>query len=246
MPDRRDGTHSAPVMRLATRRGSKPPRSPRNRSRESPWPRAGRDRSRPTASRSARTGSRQNALERAARIPLEHEPASLDSLRAAHGRLGSDTPRHVVLESRRSLDRNDKSERRFRAVRRPELALAGVLVPVVFTLGWLAAGLFRRNANVSRGTQPRADPVEGVGREHAPADTADLLRRHELRLLEQPDVLLHPGQRHAEGPGKLADRRAAGTRTQTQNLTRPGEDAPAHRGPNKPTSAPESDTDPGT
>ena len=32
----------------------------------------------------------------------------------------------------------------------------------------------------------------------------------ELRLLEQPDVLLHPGQRHAEGLGELADRRAAG------------------------------------
>src|SRR5213075_3515691 len=58
--------------------------------------------------------------------------------------------------------------------------------------------------------QPRADALESVGREHAPADTADLLRRHELRLLEQPDVLLHPGQRHAEGLGELADRRAAG------------------------------------
>ena len=32
----------------------------------------------------------------------------------------------------------------------------------------------------------------------------------EVRLLEQPDVLLHPGQRHAEGLGELADRRAAG------------------------------------
>ena len=31
------------------------------------------------------------------------------------------------------------------------------------------------------------------------------------RLLEQPDVLLHPGQRHAEGLGELADRRTAGT-----------------------------------
>ena len=41
-------------------------------------------------------------------------------------------------------------------------------------------------------------------------DTADLLRRDELRLLEQPDVLLHTGQRHAEGLGELADRRAAG------------------------------------
>src|SRR5215210_5099439 len=59
--------------------------------------------------------------------------------------------------------------------------------------------------------QPGADALESVGREHAPADTADLLRRHELRLLEQPDVLLHPGQRHAEGLGELADRRAAGT-----------------------------------
>jgi hypothetical protein len=29
--------------------------------------------------------------------------------------------------------------------------------------------------------QPRADALEGVGREHAAADTADLLRRHELR-----------------------------------------------------------------
>src|SRR5437763_9729265 len=59
--------------------------------------------------------------------------------------------------------------------------------------------------------QPRADALEGVGREHAPADTADLLRPHELRFLEQPDVLLHPRQRHAEGPGELADRRAART-----------------------------------
>ncbi len=31
------------------------------------------------------------------------------------------------------------------------------------------------------------------------------------RLLEQPDVLLHPRQRHAEGLGELADRRPAGT-----------------------------------
>src|SRR5204863_2057179 len=58
--------------------------------------------------------------------------------------------------------------------------------------------------------QPRADALEGVGHEHAPADTADLLSRDELRLLEQPDVLLHSGQRHAEGLGELADRRAAG------------------------------------
>ena len=57
--------------------------------------------------------------------------------------------------------------------------------------------------------QPRADALEGVRRKHAPADAADLGRRHELRLLEQPDVLLHPGQRHAEGLGELADRRAA-------------------------------------
>src|SRR5438876_5319123 len=59
--------------------------------------------------------------------------------------------------------------------------------------------------------QPRADALEGVGREHAPAGTADLLRGDEVRFLEQPDVLLHPGQRHAEGLGELADRRAAGT-----------------------------------
>src|SRR5207248_10426089 len=58
--------------------------------------------------------------------------------------------------------------------------------------------------------QPRADALERVGREHAPAYAADLLRRHELRLLEQPDVLLHPGERHAEGLGELADRRAPG------------------------------------
>src|SRR5204863_9951089 len=58
--------------------------------------------------------------------------------------------------------------------------------------------------------QPRADALEGVGHEHAPADTADLLSRDELRLLEQPDVLLHPRQRHSEGLGELADRRAAG------------------------------------
>ena len=57
--------------------------------------------------------------------------------------------------------------------------------------------------------QPRADALEGGGRERAPAGPADLLRRHELRLLEQPDVLLHPGQRHAERLGELADRRAA-------------------------------------
>src|SRR5881398_3109141 len=59
--------------------------------------------------------------------------------------------------------------------------------------------------------QPRADALESVGREHATADTADLLRRHELRLLEQLDVLLHPGQRHAETLGQLADRRPAAT-----------------------------------
>src|SRR5213595_494294 len=59
--------------------------------------------------------------------------------------------------------------------------------------------------------QPRADALEGVGHEHARADTADLLRRDELRLLEQPDMLLHSGQRHAEGLGEFADRRAAGT-----------------------------------
>src|SRR5207253_9893393 len=59
--------------------------------------------------------------------------------------------------------------------------------------------------------QPRADALKGVGRKHAPANTADLLRCHELRLLEEPNVLLHPGQRHAEGLGELADRRPAGT-----------------------------------
>src|SRR5438552_14536018 len=58
--------------------------------------------------------------------------------------------------------------------------------------------------------QPRADALESVGREHAPADPADLLGRDELSLLEQPDVLLHARQRHAEGLGELADRRAAG------------------------------------
>src|SRR3954471_15050148 len=58
--------------------------------------------------------------------------------------------------------------------------------------------------------QPRADALESVGNEHAPADTAHLLRRDQLRLLEQPDVLLHPRQGHAEGLGELADRRAAG------------------------------------
>src|SRR3954449_2018949 len=57
--------------------------------------------------------------------------------------------------------------------------------------------------------QPRADALESVGNEHAPADTAHLLRRDQLRLLEQPDVLLHPRQGHAEGLGELADRRAA-------------------------------------
>ena len=58
--------------------------------------------------------------------------------------------------------------------------------------------------------QPRADALECVGHEHAAADTTDLLRRDELRLLEQPHVLPHSGQRHAEGLGELADRRAAG------------------------------------
>src|SRR5439155_9197401 len=58
--------------------------------------------------------------------------------------------------------------------------------------------------------QPRADALERVGREHAPAYAADLLGGRELRLLEQPDMLLHPGQRHAEGLGELADRRAPG------------------------------------
>jgi hypothetical protein len=58
--------------------------------------------------------------------------------------------------------------------------------------------------------QPGADALEGVGRKPACADAADLLRRHELRLLEQPDVRSHSGQRHAEGLGELADRRVAG------------------------------------
>ena len=57
--------------------------------------------------------------------------------------------------------------------------------------------------------EPRADALEGIGHERASADAADLLGRDEFRLLEQPDVLLHPGQRHAERLGELADRRAA-------------------------------------
>src|SRR5436305_2119578 len=57
--------------------------------------------------------------------------------------------------------------------------------------------------------EPRADALEGVGHERARAGAADLLRGDELRLLEQPDMLLHSGQRHAEGLGELADRRAA-------------------------------------
>src|ERR1019366_9255363 len=36
-----------------------------------------------------------------------------------------------------------------------------------------------------------------------------LLGGDELGLLEDPDVLLHPGQRHAEWLGELADRGAA-------------------------------------
>src|SRR4030095_8222270 len=43
--------------------------------------------------------------------------------------------------------------------------------------------------------QPGADALEGIGPEHAPADTADLLRRDELRLLEPPAALRAPGQR---------------------------------------------------
>ena len=35
------------------------------------------------------------------------------------------------------------------------------------------------------------------------------MKKH-IRLLEQPDVLLHSGQRHAERLGELGDRRAAG------------------------------------
>src|SRR5919109_1693446 len=58
--------------------------------------------------------------------------------------------------------------------------------------------------------QPRADALERIGDECASAGTADLLRGDEVRFLEQPDVLLHPGQRHAEGLGELADNRAAG------------------------------------
>jgi hypothetical protein len=41
---------------------------------------------------------------------------------------------------------------RFGCVRRRDLAFAAMLVPAVFTLGWLVAGLFQENANVSRGT----------------------------------------------------------------------------------------------
>src|SRR6188508_3007819 len=58
--------------------------------------------------------------------------------------------------------------------------------------------------------QPRADALEGIGHERASAGAADLLRDDEVCVLEQPDVLLHPGQRHAEGLGELADGRAAG------------------------------------
>src|SRR5205085_10550123 len=57
--------------------------------------------------------------------------------------------------------------------------------------------------------QPGADALEGVGHERASPGTADLLRGDEVRILEQPDVLLHSSQRHAEGLGELADRRAA-------------------------------------
>src|SRR5436309_14064678 len=81
------------------------------------------------------------------------------------------------------------------------------------SLQWCSSVSFRAFDDLREAVeplQPRADALEGVGREHAPADTADLLRGHELRVLEQPDVLLHSGQRHAEGLGELADRRAAG------------------------------------
>src|SRR5204862_7141047 len=57
--------------------------------------------------------------------------------------------------------------------------------------------------------QPRADALEGIRHQRAPADAADLLRRYEFRFLEQPDVLLHPCQRHPERLGELADARAA-------------------------------------
>ena len=56
----------------------------------------------------------------------------------------------------------------------------------------------------------RVERVFDAPREHAPPGPADFFRRHQLRILEQPDVLLHPGQRHAERLGELADRRAAG------------------------------------
>src|SRR3712207_921527 len=82
--------------------------------------------------------------------------------------------------------------------------LAGFLSAI-----WVSFRAFDDLREAVEPLQPRADALEGVGREHARADTADLLRRDELRVLEQPDVLLHPGERHAEGLGELADRRAA-------------------------------------
>jgi hypothetical protein len=48
--------------------------------------------------------------------------------------------------------------------------------------------------------QPRADALEGRGRKHARADTADLVRRHELRVLEQRMCFFMPVSDMAEIP----------------------------------------------
>ena len=91
-------------------------------------------------------------------------------------------------------------------------AFSSAVNPSFFLVGSLLS--FRSCDNLREAVQPlqpRTDALEGIGHECASAGAADLLRRDELRLLEQPDVLLHPGQRHAEGLGQLADRRATGT-----------------------------------
>src|SRR3954449_1254210 len=52
---------------------------------------------------------------------------------------------------------------------------------------------------------PRLDVVEPSRPEPAAPDAADLLGRHQLGLLEDLHVLLHPRQRDAGGTGELGD-----------------------------------------
>src|SRR3954453_2559661 len=54
---------------------------------------------------------------------------------------------------------------------------------------------------------PRGLVLEAARAEPAGANASDLLGRHEPGLLEDPDVLAHAGEGHAERSGQIRDRR---------------------------------------